>query len=213
MALRTSSFCRTSGCGRFPSRSKRSIRRCASWSTTCSRPCTTPRASGLPRSRSASRRRVVTIDLAKKDEPRAPQVFINPESPGSEEKKVYEEGCLSIPEYYEEVERPAEVRVHEISRPRRQDASRSRPSRGLLATCLPARDRPPQRRAVHRPHSDDEAQARPCSRSRPMSRMILLTNKEIYRPVPDPDRPDGLAHRRDCVDSRSCGGNPEFSGL
>ena len=53
-------------------------------------------------------KRVVTMDLAKKDEPKAPQVFINPELTwASDEKAAYEEGCLSIPEYYEEVERPA----------------------------------------------------------------------------------------------------------
>ncbi|MGE3870909.1 MAG: peptide deformylase, partial [Pseudorhodoplanes sp.] len=44
-------------------------------------------------------RRVVTMDLAKKEEAPAPQVFINPEITwASEEKKTYEEGCLSIPE-------------------------------------------------------------------------------------------------------------------
>src|SRR5659263_253981 len=51
--------------------------------------------------------RVVTMDLAKKDDPPEPQVFINPEVTWiSDEKSTYEEGCLSIPEYYEEVERP-----------------------------------------------------------------------------------------------------------
>src|SRR5215510_15785230 len=60
--------------------------------------------------------RLITMDLAKKDEngetkPK-PRVFINPEIISlSEELSVYEEGCLSIPEYYEEVERPARVRV------------------------------------------------------------------------------------------------------
>src|SRR6266511_5143068 len=60
--------------------------------------------------------RLITMDLAKKDEngetkPR-PRVFINPEIIfWSEELSVYEEGCLSIPEYYEEVERPAQVRI------------------------------------------------------------------------------------------------------
>ncbi|MGE3150818.1 MAG: peptide deformylase, partial [Pseudorhodoplanes sp.] len=49
-------------------------------------------------------KRVVTIDLAKKDEEKAPQVFINPEVTwSSEARNVHEEGCLSIPEYYEEV--------------------------------------------------------------------------------------------------------------
>src|SRR5436309_4703816 len=57
-------------------------------------------------------RRVVTLDLGKKDEEKAPQVFVNPEITWiSETKNVHEEGCLSIPEYYEEVERPAEIKV------------------------------------------------------------------------------------------------------
>src|SRR3978361_1092784 len=56
--------------------------------------------------------RGVAMDLAGKDEPPQPQVFINPEIvAASVEKSVYEEGCLSIPEYYEEVERPQAVKV------------------------------------------------------------------------------------------------------
>jgi peptide deformylase len=79
-------------------------------------------------------KRVVTMDLAKKDEPKAPQVFINPEVIWqSEEKAVYEEGCLSIPEYYEEVERPHAVRVKFLDREGKlQEIEAS----GLLATCL-----------------------------------------------------------------------------
>jgi peptide deformylase len=79
-------------------------------------------------------KRVVTMDLAKKDEPKAPQVFINPEVTwSSEEKAVYEEGCLSIPEYYEAVERPHAIKVKFLDRngkPQQIEAS------GLLATCL-----------------------------------------------------------------------------
>ena len=57
--------------------------------------------------------RVITLDLAKKDEPPQKQVFINPEITwSSDEKGVYEEGCLSIPEYYEEVARPALSLIH-----------------------------------------------------------------------------------------------------
>src|SRR3954467_9514807 len=56
--------------------------------------------------------RLITMDLAKKEGPPNPRVFINPEILwSSEDKATYEEGCLSIPEYYEEVERPAKVRV------------------------------------------------------------------------------------------------------
>jgi peptide deformylase len=79
-------------------------------------------------------RRVVTMDLAKKDEPKQPQVFINPEVTwSSDEKAIYEEGCLSIPEYYEEVERPKSVRVKYLDldlKPQEIEAD------GLLSTCL-----------------------------------------------------------------------------
>jgi peptide deformylase len=78
--------------------------------------------------------RVVTLDLAKKDEPKNPRVFINPEIVWrSEQKDVHEEGCLSIPEYYEEVERPAKVKVRFLDlegKPQEIDAE------GILATCL-----------------------------------------------------------------------------
>jgi peptide deformylase len=79
-------------------------------------------------------RRVVTMDLAKKDDPKAPLVFINPQVTWlAPEKSTYEEGCLSIPEYYEEVERPSAVRVRYLDldgKPQELEAS------GLLATCL-----------------------------------------------------------------------------
>jgi peptide deformylase len=78
--------------------------------------------------------RVVTMDLAKKDDPPQPQVFINPEVIGaSAEKSTYEEGCLSIPEYYEEVTRPSAVKVKYLDldgKPQEIEAA------GLLATCL-----------------------------------------------------------------------------
>src|SRR4029079_2218267 len=46
-------------------------------------------------------RRIVTMDLAKKQETKEPQVFINPELVSkSDDKNTHEEGCLSIPEYY-----------------------------------------------------------------------------------------------------------------
>ncbi|KKB13189.1 peptide deformylase [Devosia geojensis] len=57
-------------------------------------------------------RRIVVMDLAKEGEEPAPMVLINPEIlKVSEETQVTEEGCLSIPELYYEVERPAEVTV------------------------------------------------------------------------------------------------------
>lgn len=89
---------------------------------------------GLAAIQVAVPRRVVTLDLAKQDEPAKPLVFINPEITwSSEDKGVYEEGCLSIPEYYEEVERPARVKVKFLEldgKPREIEAD------GLLATCI-----------------------------------------------------------------------------
>ena len=56
--------------------------------------------------------RVVVMDLAAKDQPKQPRYFVNPEILWrSEETQVCEEGCLSIPDIYEEVERPARVRL------------------------------------------------------------------------------------------------------
>ncbi len=79
-------------------------------------------------------KRVVTADLAKKEEPRNPQVFINPEIVSrSEELTLYEEGCLSIPEIHEDVERPARVRVRYMDL---SGKAQEVEADGLLATCL-----------------------------------------------------------------------------
>jgi peptide deformylase len=79
-------------------------------------------------------KRVITMDLAKKDEPKNPLVFINPEILWtSDERATYEEGCLSIPEYYEEVERPAAVKVAYLDR---DGVKHELEAGGLFATCL-----------------------------------------------------------------------------
>jgi peptide deformylase len=78
--------------------------------------------------------RLITMDLSKKEGETNPRVFINPEIlSSSEELSPYEEGCLSIPEYYEEVERPARVRVRFMDidgKIHEEDAE------GLYATCI-----------------------------------------------------------------------------
>lgn len=79
-------------------------------------------------------KRVVTMDLSKKENEQKPLVFINPEITwASEEKSQYEEGCLSIPEYYEEVERPAEVKVKYMDL---DGKSHEITAKGLFAICL-----------------------------------------------------------------------------
>ncbi|WP_274630442.1 peptide deformylase [Arvimicrobium flavum] len=78
--------------------------------------------------------RMLVIDVSKDDEAKAPQVFINPEIvEQSDDRSVYEEGCLSIPDYYAEVERPAGVRVRFIDQLGKQQEVMAD---GLLATCL-----------------------------------------------------------------------------
>ncbi|TCQ29456.1 peptide deformylase [Rhizobium sp. PP-CC-3G-465] len=82
---------------------------------------------GLPR-------RLLVIDLAKEGDDAAPQVFINPEIlTSTDERSVYEEGCLSIPDYYAEVERPAGITLRYLDREGRQQEIAAD---GLLATCL-----------------------------------------------------------------------------
>lgn len=79
-------------------------------------------------------RRLLVIDVAGKDEPENPQVFINPEIVASGDGvSAYEEGCLSIPDYYAEVERPDTVTVKHLDR---QGKQRVTEADGLLATCL-----------------------------------------------------------------------------
>ncbi|MGF9763531.1 peptide deformylase [Microvirga sp. 0TCS3.31] len=78
--------------------------------------------------------RMVTMDVSKSEDERQPMVLINPEILwASEEKRVYEEGCLSIPEYYEEVERPDRVRFRYMDL---QGETIEQDADGLLATCV-----------------------------------------------------------------------------
>jgi peptide deformylase len=78
--------------------------------------------------------RMLVIDLSKEGEPKAPQIFVNPEIvASSDDRSVYEEGCLSIPDYYAEVERPAKVRVKYLDE---HGKAHEVEAEGLLATCL-----------------------------------------------------------------------------
>jgi peptide deformylase len=79
-------------------------------------------------------KRMLVIDLSKEGEDKKPQVFINPEIlASSDERSTYEEGCLSIPDYYAEVERPARITVKHINIEGKEETSAAD---GLLATCL-----------------------------------------------------------------------------
>jgi peptide deformylase len=83
-------------------------------------------------------RRVVVIDLQVEDEEgkpvRDPHAYINPEIVSvSDELSTYNEGCLSIPEQYAEVKRPARARVRWLDT---DGATHEEELEGLLATCM-----------------------------------------------------------------------------
>ncbi len=79
-------------------------------------------------------RRMLVIDVSREGEEKKPLVFINPEIvASSDERSVYEEGCLSIPDYYAEVERPARVTVKHLDRDGKEQLTEAD---GLLATCV-----------------------------------------------------------------------------
>jgi peptide deformylase len=79
-------------------------------------------------------KRVIVMDLSRGEEPKAPRFFVNPEILwASEERFVYEEGCLSVPEIYDEVERAAKVRIRYLDyhgQPVEEEAE------GLFAVCI-----------------------------------------------------------------------------
>lgn len=78
--------------------------------------------------------RVIVMDLAGKDEEPAPLYFVNPEIlDPSEDMSVYEEGCLSVPEYFDEVERPARCRVKYLDYDGKEQILEAE---GLIATCI-----------------------------------------------------------------------------
>jgi len=79
-------------------------------------------------------KRVIVMDLAREGEPPEPKYFINPEILwSSEETAPYEEGCLSIPDIYDQVERPSKVRLTYLD----QNGERiEEEAEGLYAVCI-----------------------------------------------------------------------------
>jgi peptide deformylase len=79
-------------------------------------------------------KRVLVIDIDQKDGKKNPQAYINPKITwASEETAVYEEGCLSVPEIWDDVERPARIKAEYLDR----DGNKHEiEADGLMATCL-----------------------------------------------------------------------------
>jgi peptide deformylase len=79
-------------------------------------------------------RRVLVMDTAKEGEEKQPIFIGNPEITwASEEISDYEEGCLSIPEFFEMVQRPKEVKLRYLDR---QGEARELHATGIMATVL-----------------------------------------------------------------------------
>jgi peptide deformylase len=78
--------------------------------------------------------RIIVMDLSKDEAAPAPRYFVNPEIVWkSEETAPYEEGCLSVPEVFDEVERPTQVKLRYLNyqgEPVEEDAD------GLFAVCI-----------------------------------------------------------------------------
>ena len=92
---------------------------------------------GLAATQIGEMKRVLVLDVAKRQDEEAsanPMAFANPEIVwSSQELSTYNEGCLSIPEIFEEVERPARVRVRYLDRDNKEQEIEAD---GILATCL-----------------------------------------------------------------------------
>ena len=79
-------------------------------------------------------KRVIVVDISGDDEENAPLFMANPELVAvSDDDASYEEGCLSLPEHYGEVIRPATIRVRYLDR---ENEIREMDAQGLLATCI-----------------------------------------------------------------------------
>jgi len=79
-------------------------------------------------------KRVIVIDLDQKEGRKNPRAFINPKILwASDEMAVFEEGCLSVPEIWDDVERPARIRCEYLDRDGNKQLLEAD---GMLATCL-----------------------------------------------------------------------------
>jgi len=79
-------------------------------------------------------KRVIVVDIAREDEDPQPLRMANPELIAvSDEDAVYNEGCLSLPEHYADVTRPAAIKVRYLDH---ENEIRELEADGLLATCI-----------------------------------------------------------------------------
>jgi peptide deformylase len=78
--------------------------------------------------------RVIVMDIDQRDGERNPRYFVNPEILwASEETQPYEEGCLSVPDIYDEVERPAHVKLRYMNY---AGETVEEDAEGIFAVCI-----------------------------------------------------------------------------
>ena len=79
-------------------------------------------------------KRVIVLDIAPKDEPRNPMFFVNPEIiKKSDNNSTYEEGCLSVPGQFAEIDRPDKCHIKYLDY---HGQSKEIKAEGMLATCI-----------------------------------------------------------------------------
>ena len=79
-------------------------------------------------------KRLIVIDISKNEEKKNPLFLINPEIISRSKKtSIYEEGCLSLPGHFAEVERPAECQIKFVDYDGKEKELQAN---GLLATCI-----------------------------------------------------------------------------
>ena len=79
-------------------------------------------------------KRVIVIDIAKEDQKKNPLFLVNPSlTYKSKDTSIYEEGCLSLPGHFAEIERPAECQINFLDyNGKKKEIS----AKGLLSTCI-----------------------------------------------------------------------------
>ena len=79
-------------------------------------------------------KRIIVMDISKEENTKEPRYFVNPVIKNKNEKKsIYEEGCLSVPDQFAEIERPNSCEVEYLDYNGKKQLLKAE---GLLATCI-----------------------------------------------------------------------------
>ena len=79
-------------------------------------------------------KRIIVMDLSKEENKKLPMYFVNPViTKKNNEKKTYEEGCLSVPNQFAEIDRPSKCEIEYLDY---NGNKQNLQAEGLLATCI-----------------------------------------------------------------------------